>query len=1003
MCGGSKGQSTSSQTQTYTPNAVAQGYITDALGRAQQTANTGFNLPQAPVAGLSADQQAAFQSVRNAQGMAQPYINQAQNYFQQSTTPNVSQFFNPYADAVTNQMKNIFGQQQAQTTGQLTQAAGGVGADRIAVGQANLANQQGLAAGQTLSQLYAPSLQAAQQQQSLLQGAGYGTASLGAQAQNLALQGANAQLGTGGLQQQQQQAELNAPYQYQVAKAQFPYQQAQWYGSLVGALAPGLGGTTSGQSTSQAAQPSVWSQILGAGLTGAGALGQSGAFGSEGWLTGSSPAYGGGNFFSGDAYGGSSTNPLPGLSASDYGAGYAPGGSVSDNPIDITAHPFIQAPEVKPIQQHIPQLQQQSGGQGGGGGGGGLGDIIGTAAKILPMFLSRGGAVDMKKFDGYDPYTFFQSRFPEGYADGGTPSDEERKLGIDLLRQKMFDAGYEPENVIRAPSPEATDAWRSGVDKDRSLGQTAQGSGDAPLPPEITGPAAAAPSSTAMAFAPQANPYAPAPSAAPNAQPETAPSPDVAPAPGRTHDRSGFIDSPWAALTAAGLGIMGGTSPFAGVNIGQGGMQGLKMLEQQREAARKDETVEQAARRLEMEAKQHEDRYSRETMSDKRMREIAEMPYHQLTEAQKLQEMRMRNTPVKLGQDPQTGMDILGVPDPQNPGHYLDPFTHEPIARSQAQGQGQPGGAQVASLDPTIGLIGQNKQLASAGAYDYSQDAPYIEKGMDVPEPKALAGKSTRAMQTDAEYYLTTGKLPPVKAGKSPVAYQQQRYQDAVKNYGNALASSRGMTPEQMADAWRTAPGMLRFVLGVDGRSTVALGTAVRHLDTLQEAAKAWNANDPNAINRLRAVIAREFGEAAATNLEAAGRIVGPEIIKALGVAGAGTAEERAAVEQAFSTARSPAQIAGAVQMTQKLLGGQLEGRKRQALNAGVSEERFKNLIGERPYEILSHADKAAGNAGASAVNLPEQAKAQLKEGQVTTFGNGQRWTLKNGQPMQVQ
>ena len=42
MCGGSKGQSQQSQTSTYQPNPVAMGYITDALGRAQNVANTGF-------------------------------------------------------------------------------------------------------------------------------------------------------------------------------------------------------------------------------------------------------------------------------------------------------------------------------------------------------------------------------------------------------------------------------------------------------------------------------------------------------------------------------------------------------------------------------------------------------------------------------------------------------------------------------------------------------------------------------------------------------------------------------------------------------------------------------------------------------------------------------------------------------------------------------------------------------------------------------------------------
>lgn len=37
------------------------------------------------------------------------------------------------------------------------------------------------------------------------------------------------------------------------------------------------------------------------------------------------------------------------------------------------------------------------------------------------------------------------------------------------------------------------------------------------------------------------------------------------------------------------------------------------------------------------------------------------------------------------------------------------------------------------------------------------------------------------------------------------------------------------------------------------------------------------------------------------------------------------------------------------------------------------------------------------------AAQLPQAARAALKEGQVTTFGNGQKWTLQGGQPVQVQ
>jgi hypothetical protein len=45
---------------------------------------------------------------------------------------------------------------------------------------------------------------------------------------------------------------------------------------------------------------------------------------------------------------------------------------------------------------------------------------------------------------------------------------------------------------------------------------------------------------------------------------------------------------------------------------------------------------------------------------------------------------------------------------------------------------------------------------------------------------------------------------------------------------------------------------------------------------------------------------------------------------------------------------------------------------------------------------------QAAPKASAQAT-LPPQAKAQLRDGVTTTFKNGQKWTLQNGQPVRVQ
>lgn len=51
---------------------------------------------------------------------------------------------------------------------------------------------------------------------------------------------------------------------------------------------------------------------------GQGNLGQNlGSMGQSLW--GSTPAFGGGNIFGGDAYGGSAAAPIPGLTAADYG------------------------------------------------------------------------------------------------------------------------------------------------------------------------------------------------------------------------------------------------------------------------------------------------------------------------------------------------------------------------------------------------------------------------------------------------------------------------------------------------------------------------------------------------------------------------------------------------------------------------------------------------------------------------------------------------------------
>jgi len=801
---GSKGSTTSTtqnqqQSQTYAPTGA--GYLTNALDRASSAAALPFNIPQAPVAGFSNDQQQAFQQYRDAQGMAQPYYNQASNYY---SPQGAQDFLNPYTANVMANLKDVFGQQTSQNTGKLTQQAGGIGADRIAVGQAELAKQQGLVAGQTLSGMYDNAVRQAQS-------AGQGQMALGQAAQGSALQGAGALYGAGQQQQQLQQQQLNSPYQQQLAQAAFPYQQAQFLSGITGALAPGLGGTTSGysnmQGTKTAPGPSLFSQILGGGTAALGGLGATGAFGNNGWMTGKGgEAYGGNG-----EWGGSSQYPLAGLSPSDYGAGfarggradpyvidlprrrdgsygYADGGEVSDDPIDISGRsiiPTVETPAAKavtPQLQFAPMAQESSGGSGNGGKGGGIGGLVGSALKLLP--LARGG---------------------RAYADGGEIDDESPASFDERFPYRMPDAG-------------AMDAWRADAPSpDKAMAEPVMAfSGE----DASDSPAARAVSSFARGPTPPsspANPYSVA---------------SAAPASGGSEKSESFASSPWAALMAAGLGMMAGTSPHAGVNIGQGGLQGLKTLADQRESARKDETVAQAARRLEIEAKHHEDQYSRMTPYQKA--QVAKAERDAAIEALK---------PVQIGQNAY-GQPIYAKRNPKT-GEYepialpgQEPVPPAPAAPAAPSGQMVPGKDEASlpvNARPTQGLL-PNGTLGN------------VEPPPPTANPEALEGmrpadaKMVKAIAEGRQKFLPIGRNNPYN-----------RYiMEKVHEYDPAVDETAA------ARRQRTANFFAVGTQGGGGQNITAMNTFGQHADELLRLSEELKMGNYPTLNALRTALSKQ-------------------------------------------------------------------------------------------------------------------------------------------------
>lgn len=404
-------QTVQNQNVAYTPTGL-QGFQ-NIYNLASQVASTPYQPYTGQlVQGLTPTQTGAIGNISNI--AAQPL-----------STAQIGQYMNPFQQNVINAtMANIGetnAQQMQQTTGQLQQAAGGIGADRVAVGQSELARQQALASNQTLAGLqqqnYAQALAAAQQQQ------GFG---LGA---------AQAQLGAGTLQQQTGQAGLTAAYQQYLQQLAFPYQQAQFLAGIGLPALGAMGGTQTqvGQANQTFTPPGVsWLQ----GAAGLGALGYGLYSGSQGGNTGNS------GILTGPAAGGWTATDFanqPAFTGKRGGAvpGYAGGGDTSnedlnfdtsydphqDTPQDSSAPPpdpesealkgvlgpssyvpTASSPQAHDAMPSFAPMQSMinPGGSAGSNFGSTLSGLAGlgaTAAKIIPMLaaLKEGGRVD-----GYD-------------------------------------------------------------------------------------------------------------------------------------------------------------------------------------------------------------------------------------------------------------------------------------------------------------------------------------------------------------------------------------------------------------------------------------------------------------------------------------------------------------------------------------------------------------------------------------------------------------------------
>lgn len=205
------------------------------------------------IAQMNQQQNTGINSVNAAAGSYQPYLDAATGATRAgmgSSIDNIQKYISPYLTNVADTTSALMRQSNEQAqSGALGAAAssGAFGGDRAGIAAANLAGQNQLAMGKTMADIYnqgygqAASLSQADLARQLQGGAQM--AGLGAQAQGLGLQGAQAQLAAGTMQQQTEQAGKDAMIKDFMQRQGYPFQTAQFLANI--ALGTGVAsGTT---------------------------------------------------------------------------------------------------------------------------------------------------------------------------------------------------------------------------------------------------------------------------------------------------------------------------------------------------------------------------------------------------------------------------------------------------------------------------------------------------------------------------------------------------------------------------------------------------------------------------------------------------------------------------------------------------------------------------------------------------------------------------------------
>ena len=232
----------------------------ELLDLARAAAQQPMTIPAMQVAGLDQLERQGLTAAGQV-GVGAPTTTAGIGQLLAAQTPNISQFFNPYQQFVTDEIGRQAQIQQNQLAAQAV-GAGAFGGGRLGVAQSELANRALQQIGLSQQQGFNTALGAAQAQQRTLGDIGLGLGNLGQQQQQMAQQDIQQLFDAGGVQRQLAQQTLDAARASRLQQAGEPFQRLDFLSNIYAAGPK----TTSSIGSSTAPTQSPLAQAVGTGI-----------------------------------------------------------------------------------------------------------------------------------------------------------------------------------------------------------------------------------------------------------------------------------------------------------------------------------------------------------------------------------------------------------------------------------------------------------------------------------------------------------------------------------------------------------------------------------------------------------------------------------------------------------------------------------------------------------------------------------------------------------------